>query len=69
MLEKGIIVLFLLDWVLFLVFVRKKDGSLRYCIDFRGLNKVIIKDVFLLFNMNDCFELLKGSYFLSIFDM
>lgn len=48
MLEKGIIVLFLLDWVLFLVFVRKKDGSLRYCIDFRGLNKVIIKDVFLL---------------------
>lgn len=69
MLEKGIIVLFLLDWVLFLVFVRKKDGSLRYCIDFRGLNKVIIKDVFLLFNMNDCFELLNGSYFLSIFDM
>lgn len=69
MLEKGIIVLFLLDWVLFLVFVRKKDGSLRYCIDFRGLNKVIIKDVFLLFNMIDCFELLKGSYFLSIFDM
>lgn len=69
MLEKGIIAPSSSDWASSPVLVRKKDGSLRYCIDFRGLNKVTTKDAFPLPNMNDCLESLKGSYFLSTLDM
>ena len=69
MLEKGIIEPSSSDWASSPVLVRKKDGSLRYCIDFRALNKVTVRDAFPLPNMSDCIESLKGSTFLSTLDM
>lgn len=69
MLDKGIIVLWVFEWLLVLVLVWKKDGIVRYCIDFRGVNKVIKKDVFLFLNMEECLDIFGKNNFMSMFDM
>ena len=61
MLEKGIVEPSSSDWASSPVLVRKKDGSLRYCIDFRALNSVTVRDAIPLLDMSDCIESLKGS--------
>src|SRR4029077_9021599 len=38
------------------LFVRKKDGSLRLCVDFRGLNKITKKDRSLLPRISDLLD-------------
>ena len=43
------------------VFVKKKDGILRLCIDYRQLNKVTIKNKYLLSRIDDLFDQLKGA--------
>ena len=48
-------------------FVKKKDGTLRLCIDFRKLNKVTIKNKYPLPKKFDLFNQLKGErIFLNI---
>ena len=42
-------------------FVRKKDGSLRMCIDYRQLNKVTIKNRYPLPRIDDLFDQLQGA--------
>lgn len=69
MLDKGIIVLLVFEWLLVLVLVWKKNGIVRYCIDFRGVNKVIKKDVFLFLNMEECLDIFGKNNFMSMFDM
>ena len=46
-------------------FVKKKDGTLRLCIDYRQLNKLTIKNKYLLPRIDDLFEQLKGASFFS----
>jgi hypothetical protein len=41
--------------------VKKKDGTLRLCIDFKQLNKVIIKNKYPLPRIDDLFDQLKGT--------
>ena len=41
-------------WASPVVLVRKKDGTLRYCIDYRKLNEVTAKDSYPLPNIQDC---------------
>ena len=36
------------------VLIRKKDGRVRYCIDYRALNNVTVKDAFPLPNTDEC---------------
>lgn len=52
------------------VLVRKKDGSIRYCIDYRALNKVTVKDAFpSVPNISNCLDTLRGSTLMSSLDM
>ena len=44
MLDAGVIELSNSPWCNAVVLVRKKDGSLRFCIDFRRLNSLTVKD-------------------------
>jgi len=39
-----------------MLFVKKKDGTLRLCIDYRQLNKVTIKNRYPLLWINDLFD-------------
>jgi hypothetical protein len=49
------------------LFVKKKDGSMRMCIDYRELNRVTIKNKYPLPRIDDLFDQLKGaSVFLKI---
>jgi hypothetical protein len=46
-----------------ILFVRKADGSLRLCIDYRGLNEVTRKDAYPLLRVDDTLDELKDANF------
>ena len=50
-----------------MLFVKKKDGTVRLCINYRQLNKMTIKNKYQLPIINDLFDQLQGdSVFLKI---
>jgi hypothetical protein len=49
--------------------VKKKDGTLRLCIDFRQLKKVTVKNKYLLLRIDDLFDHLKGAKIFSKIDL
>lgn len=51
------------------LFVKKKDGSLRLCIDYRQLSKVTIKNKYPLQRINDLFDQLQGARVFSKIDL
>ena len=51
------------------LFVKKKDGSLRLCIDYRKLNRVIIVNKYLLPHIDDLFVKLQGAQVFSKIDL
>jgi len=69
MLQKGVIQPSISEWASLPVLVRKKDGNLRYCIDYRALNKVTVKDAFPLPRIENCIDSLPGNQFMSTLDM
>ena len=56
-------------WAAPVVMVRKKDGCLRYCIDYRKLNEVTKKDSYPLPNIQDCLDSLDGAKYFSSMDL
>ena len=56
LLDKGFIRPSSSPWGAPVLFVKKKDGSLRLCIDYRQLNKVTIKNKYPLPRIDDLFE-------------
>ena len=68
MLEQEIIRPSCSPWVSPVVIGKKKDGTLRFCIDFRKLNDVTIKDAHPLPRIDDT-EALKGAKLFSTLDL
>ncbi|KAL1270863.1 hypothetical protein QQF64_029879 [Cirrhinus molitorella] len=52
-----------------IVVVKKKDNSVRLCIDFRKLNSQTIKDAYALPNLEEVFSVLHGSKWFSVLDL
>ena len=67
MLEKGVIQPCRSPWASPIVLVKKKDGSTRFCVDFRKVNDVTVKDVHPLPRISDMLEALgSGRYFSTL---
>ena len=69
MLDAGVIQPSNSPWCNAVVLVRKKDGSLRFCIDFRKLNSLTVKDSHPLPRICETLESLAGAAHFSTFDM
>ncbi|KAH0669267.1 hypothetical protein KY285_023426 [Solanum tuberosum] len=69
LLDKGFIRPSVSPWDALVLFVRKKDGSLRMCIDYHQLNKVTIKNKYPLPRIDDLFDQLQGATCFSKIDL
>ena len=61
LLDKGFIKPSVLPWGAPVLFVKKKDGSMRLCIDYKELNKVTVRNKYPLPRIDDLFEQLQGA--------
>ncbi|GJT34996.1 putative reverse transcriptase domain-containing protein [Tanacetum coccineum] len=58
-----------LHWGAPVLFVKKKDGSFRMCIDYQELNKLTVKNRYPLLRIDDLFDQLQGSIVYSKVDL
>ncbi|KAJ0867862.1 putative nucleotidyltransferase, Ribonuclease H [Helianthus annuus] len=56
-------------WGAPVLFIKKKDGSMRLCVDYRELNKVTIKNRYPLPRIDDLFDQLQGASYFSKIDL
>ena len=69
MLRHGIIEPAASPWASNVVLVKKKDGTLRFCVDYRRLNAVTYKDSYPLPLIDNCLNALSGSSWYSTLDL
>jgi len=67
--EKGYIRPRSSPWGSLVLFIKKKDGSLRMCIDYRSLNEFTIKNKYPLPRIDDLFDQLKDAKYFSKIDL
>ena len=68
MIKAGVIQPSVSEWASAPVLVRKRDGTVRWCVDYRALNSVTSKDVFPLPLVEDCLDTLAGNKWFSKLD-
>ena len=56
------------SWIANLVPVRKKNGEIRLCVDFRNLNKSCLKDNYSLPKIDQILQRVVGSHRISMID-
>jgi hypothetical protein len=56
-------------WGAPVLFVQKKDGSQRMCVDYRSLNDVTVKNKYLLPRIEDLFDQMRGAKVFSKIDL
>nr|GEY59014.1 hypothetical protein [Tanacetum cinerariifolium] len=66
LLEKGFIHPCLSPWGALVLFVKKKDGSFRMCIDYRKLNRLTFKNRYPLLRIDDLFDQLQVVFMLIL---
>ncbi|GJT85522.1 putative nucleotidyltransferase, ribonuclease H [Tanacetum coccineum] len=69
LLSKGLIRPSSFPWGALVLFVKKKEGSMRMCIDYRELNKLMIKNRYPLPRIDDLFDQLQGATYYSKIDL
>ena len=69
LLDKGFIRPSISPWGAPTLFIKKKDGSLKMCIDFRQLNKVTINNKYPIPMIDDLFDQLQGANHFSKIDL
>ncbi|GJS23098.1 putative reverse transcriptase domain-containing protein [Tanacetum coccineum] len=69
MLENGFIRPSVSPWGAPVLFVKKKDGSMRLCIDYRELNRITIHNRYPLPRIDDLFDQLQGAKYFSKIDL
>ncbi|GJT41954.1 hypothetical protein Tco_0941819 [Tanacetum coccineum] len=67
--DKGFVRPISLSWGAPVLFVKKKDGSFRMCINYRELNKLTVKNHYPLPRIDDLFDQLHGSSVYSKIDL
>ena len=65
LIDKGYIQPSVSPWGALILFVKKKDGIMRMCIDYRQLNRMTIKNNYLLSRINDLFDQVGGAKIFS----
>ena len=69
LLDLGIIRPNVSPWGEPIIFVKKKGGSLRLCIDYRNLNRAIVKNRYPMSRIDDLFDQMKGETVFSKIDL
>nr|GFB32788.1 reverse transcriptase [Tanacetum cinerariifolium] len=69
LLERGFIHPSVSPWDAPVLFVKKKDGSMRLCIDYHELNKITIRNCYPLPRIDDLFDQLQGAMHFSKIDL
>ena len=67
--DKGFIQPSVSPWGAPVLFVKKKDGNLRMCIDYWQINKVTVKNKYPLLRIEGLFDQLRGASVFSKIDL
>ena len=68
MLKSGLIVPSHSLWLSLIVLVKKKNGQIRLCVDYRKLNKVTIKDAYPLPRIDDILDTIGDAKYFTTLD-